>query len=745
MKKVLHNKNGLRAVGAVLFVCFMTVVSFGQANGDYRSKNTSGTWATATDWEIYNSGTMTWSTSGTAPTGSTAVEIISNHSMSIAVALTLTNPVTVNGTVTNNSGSAITLSGSGRFTFGSGGMWVNVGNFAMPSAANFTFNTGSTIKITGITSTGSNLNLSNYSFYHLIWECTGQTTNYNFTSTAITTYTIGGDLTVNSTGSGTSQLRLLSYTNPSNNVTKTFNVSGNVFLNGGIVAASGSSTGVTSCIADVNITSNLEVVGGNLKASASSVIIGNWNIGKDFKLSGGIVEIGSATGSVYNFTGTGSHTFTRTNGTDGTLTSAPFSLISTGTLTLEPASIFNGGGSFTVNSGTTLVCGHASGILGNIQTSGTKTFSSSANYTFNAAGSQSTSAFVTSPTANTVNNLTINNAAGVTLTNPLTVNGALTLTSGSLNLNSQTLTMGSSSMLKGTGTIIGNYSHPSGSTLAPGASPGTVSITGNLTNTGDWAIELGGATAGTQYDQVLATGAATLTSGTVNVTLINGYVPALGATFVILDAASLTGTFTNINLPTLGGGKVWLAPVYDMAAGTVTLMVDIALGVDLTLFKVKSNNQTNLLTWTTATEKNNSHFNIERSTNGVNFTSIGTMKGNGTTTTANNYSFADETPLSINYYRLQSVDFDGKTQASNIVSVFRSTSGKLKVYPTVASDKLNILTDNNDAQTFSISDLMGRTVQTGQLNGQKELSISTLAVGTYVLKVGGDVVKFVKQ
>ena len=138
-------------------------------------------------------------------------------------------------------------------------------------------------------------------------------------------------------------------------------------------------------------------------------------------------------------------------------------------------------------------------------------------------------------------------------------------------------------------------------------------------------------------------------------------------------------------------------------------------------------------------------FNIERSANGLTFSSIGTVKCNGTTTTANNYTFTDETPLSINYYRLQSVDFDGKTQTSNIVSVFRSTSGKLKVFPTVASDKLNIVTDNNDTQTFSISDLMGRTLQTGQLNGQKELSISTLRAGSYILKLGSEVVKFVKN
>lgn len=139
------------------------------------------------------------------------------------------------------------------------------------------------------------------------------------------------------------------------------------------------------------------------------------------------------------------------------------------------------------------------------------------------------------------------------------------------------------------------------------------------------------------------------------------------------------------------------------------------------------------------------HFNIERSANGSNFTSIGTVKGSGTTTSANNYTFTDETPLSISYYRLQSVDFNGKSQASNVVTVFRSTSGKLKVYPTVASDKLNIVLDNMDTQTFSISDLMGKTVQIGQLNGQKELSISTLAAGTYVLKVGSEVVKFVKN
>jgi hypothetical protein len=78
-------------------------------------------------------------------------------------------------------------------------------------------------------------------------------------------------------------------------------------------------------------------------------------------------------------------------------------------------------------------------------------------------------------------------------------------------------------------------------------------------------IDLGGTMAGTQFDQLNITGPATL-AGTLNLDLINGFVPATGNSFKILACSSLSGTFDRVNdpngvnlNPTYTGGIVMLS------------------------------------------------------------------------------------------------------------------------------------------------------------------------------------------
>ncbi|KAB2909594.1 MAG: T9SS type A sorting domain-containing protein [Ignavibacteriales bacterium] len=76
------------------------------------------------------------------------------------------------------------------------------------------------------------------------------------------------------------------------------------------------------------------------------------------------------------------------------------------------------------------------------------------------------------------------------------------------------------------------------------------------------------------------------------------------------------------------------------------------------------------LTWTTASETNNRGFDVERSSDNVNFQSIGFVNGKGTSTSTNAYSFVDEKAANGTlYYRLKQVDFDGTTAYSNTVEV----------------------------------------------------------------------------
>jgi autotransporter-associated beta strand protein len=95
--------------------------------------------------------------------------------------------------------------------------------------------------------------------------------------------------------------------------------------------------------------------------------------------------------------------------------------------------------------------------------------------------------------------------------------------------------------------VVGAVTVETGGTLAPGASAGRLS-TGNLVLKGEFALELGGTTPGTQYDQVKVTGTVTLTGSTLSAALTGGFQPSktTSQTFVVIDnngADAVVGTF----------------------------------------------------------------------------------------------------------------------------------------------------------------------------------------------------------
>jgi hypothetical protein len=169
----------------------------------------------------------------------------------------------------------------------------------------------------------------------------------------------------------------------------------------------------------------------------------------------------------------------------------------------------------------------------------------------------------------------------------------------------------------------------------------------------------------------------------------------------------------------------------------------IVLPIELTVFDVQNTEGgKNHLTWRTESEKDNSHFDIERSTDGSTFHSIGQVRGNNK---PSSYQFVDNQPFAMTYYRLKQVDFDGTTTYSKVVSVEQKNKSKgLKVYPTLVSNGiLSVDTEGVELRDFSITNLLGQPVLAGKTTQQ--LDVSRLSQGTYVLKVGTEVAKFVKQ
>jgi hypothetical protein len=143
--------------------------------------------------------------------------------------------------------------------------------------------------------------------------------------------------------------------------------------------------------------------------------------------------------------------------------------------------------------------------------------------------------------------------------------GGKTLTKsgdGAMKVNNDLNTGGGSivvlgGLLGGGGAVGGDLNNPSG-TVGPGNSPGVLSVSGDFVQgaAGMLAIEIAGTTVETEYDQLNVTGNATL-DGTLSVTLLGGFLPEVGDTFDVLNAALISGTFATLDLPALAGGKSW--------------------------------------------------------------------------------------------------------------------------------------------------------------------------------------------
>ena len=122
------------------------------------------------------------------------------------------------------------------------------------------------------------------------------------------------------------------------------------------------------------------------------------------------------------------------------------------------------------------------------------------------------------------------------------ISGSTLLNGGSVRATSGTLLV-QGGVLGGFGPVVEDLAM-SGQ-LSPGISPGRLTVQGNYDqrSSGSYNCEIGGTIAGTNYDQVVITGNATL-AGTINVVSINGFTPAPGDRFEIMKFASRSGSVT---------------------------------------------------------------------------------------------------------------------------------------------------------------------------------------------------------
>jgi hypothetical protein len=124
----------------------------------------------------------------------------------------------------------------------------------------------------------------------------------------------------------------------------------------------------------------------------------------------------------------------------------------------------------------------------------------------------------------------------------------------------------------GAGSLPGGGTNEFVGDTRPGNSPASIQIAGNaiFDSPARLFIEIGGTTVGTQYDKVNVAGQLTL-GGTLNVSFINSFSPAIGNSFNILDWATESGVFSSISLPALSSGLAWnTTKLYS--AGTISVI-----------------------------------------------------------------------------------------------------------------------------------------------------------------------------
>lgn len=124
------------------------------------------------------------------------------------------------------------------------------------------------------------------------------------------------------------------------------------------------------------------------------------------------------------------------------------------------------------------------------------------------------------------------------------------------------------------------------------------------------------------------------------------------------------------------------------------------------------------ISWTTASETNNDFFDIERSTDGQHFETIGKVKGSGNSTALRQYEFKDYMPADgLNYYRIRQNDFNGQSTISKTVVLdkeLQTQALSCSITPNPFSDKIFISINSNiaDDARISLIDLTGKLIRT---------------------------------
>ena len=205
-----------------------------------------------------------------------------------------------------------------------------------------------------------------------------------------------------------------------------------------------------------------------------------------------------------------------------------------------------------------------------------------------------------------------------------------------------------------------------------------------------------------------------------------------------------SGTHANIDLSfTAVPGQQYYF-IVDGSAGALGnyiiyadgVLANAPLPVSLTLFEtVKKKNEVEII-WQTVSEVNNRIFEIEKSIDGENFTTIKTVSGSGNSSTVINYKTEDYYPVNgYNYYRLKQIDFDGQYEYSK-VSVVEFNLSNIHLFPSMLEQgeifNLNGVLEKTSVMIYSVN---GQLVESMILLNENNVIQANYPKGIYIIKL----------
>ena len=216
------------------------------------------------------------------------------------------------------------------------------------------------------------------------------------------------------------------------------------------------------------------------------------------------------------------------------------------------------------------------------------------------------------------------------------------------------------------------------------------------------------------------------------------------------DISTTAGETVTFRFYPYGTQRSNLGTTKASASGTIRLdniilngTVVNALPVKLSSFQGNFDQNTIFLKWQTASEEQNEGFEIQQSTDAVNFEKVGFVAGNSTTQSNSNYEFSFPAIFSdrIFYFRLKQLDIDGHFEYSRIISLrFSDTKKEGYIYPNPNRGHFTLLSPKTSPEDIKLFDKTGKeiniqSVQTDHNNVFEIRTKNTLQPGLYYLRI----------